>query len=56
MPLWVALAITTFALIAWVFLQKRAIDRHIDSFRDVEAERLAREASAPLGNCERFFG
>jgi hypothetical protein len=49
--IWPALAIGCLLLLAW--FDEREIKRQIDNFRDIEAERLAREASAPLGNASR---
>jgi hypothetical protein len=54
-PEWVYGVGSAACLFAAAYYQKREVDRKVANFRAVEAERVARENSAPLGNVSRWF-
>lgn len=55
-PDWVYLALCLGLLVVPAIFDCRRINRRRDNFRDIEAERIARENAAPLGNADRYFG
>jgi hypothetical protein len=54
-PEWVYGVGSAACLFAAAYFQKRDVDRKVANFRAVEAERIARENSAPLGSVSRWF-
>jgi hypothetical protein len=52
--LWPALVVAS--LLVLVVIDARRIHRGASQYRAIEAERIARENAAPLGNADRFFG
>lgn len=55
-PLWFWPAICVVCLLLVGSWDAWRINRRRDNLRAVEAERRAREASAPLGNADRWYG
>lgn len=54
-PLWFWPAITVACLVFVGWWDARRIERRAAAYRAVEAERLARDNAAPLGNVSRWF-
>jgi hypothetical protein len=50
--IWAALVIA--CLIVWAELDCRRINRQRDNYTAIDAERIARENAAPLGNVSRW--
>lgn len=55
-PSWIWLAGSLALLVVPPLWQAHVINRRRDNFRAIDAERAAREAAAPLGNVDRYFG
>ena len=55
-PEFVWLIGSALCLLAAAVLQVREANMKRDNFRALEAERVARENAAPLGNADRYFG
>lgn len=51
---WPALCVALLVCVGW--WDARRITRHAENYRQIEAERLARENTAPLGNADRWYG
>lgn len=56
MPGWLWPAVVVGCLLLLVVLDARRIQRGAARYRAIEAERIARENSAPLGSVERRVG
>lgn len=55
-PDWVYLMLCLALLVVPPVLQCRQINQRRDKYRAIDAERVARENAAPLGNADRYFG
>lgn len=55
MPALLALALVVGCIVAVAIVQTRRITRRANADW-IDAERLARENAAPLGNADRYFG
>lgn len=54
-PLWAWAGFAILLVLALAWVDTRRITSRRDNYSAVEAERLAREAAAPLGNVERVW-
>jgi hypothetical protein len=51
--LWPAIAVACLLVVAWH--DEHRMKRSVENFRAVEAERIARQQTAPLGNVSRYY-